>query len=322
MSDLSNMKKRLKEADTLRIAGKFDDARKILDTLARDTTLELLNQQTSLGIPRQLHSAQMKLAKAEKDTLRSVGYQYHLVPPPELLNRFAGFSSGERRAIAQLNRVAVPRSIHQIWIGSMPAPEGSLAWARHARQHGYDYKLWREADLRAIGMEDNSLYMHRVESGDLPGAVDIARYVVLERQGGIYLDCDWYPAREDISFHDLLPMNGLTAMAETKPRNTGKGSLLLSNAMLLAPPAHPVFTRLLAALDEVVDALPDAPAWWATGPLIFTLMSRGGSITLADSAFLAGSLPQDTPLSDVDLWCRQAQQDDLGLLLLWKSWVW
>lgn len=322
MSDLSGLKKRLKEVDSLRMAGKFDEARQILDTLTQDRTLESLNQQTSLGMPRQLHSAQMKLAKAEKDTLRSIGYQYHLVPPPELLNQFTQFSSSERRKIARLNREAVPRLIHQIWIGSMPTPEGTLAWSRHARQHGYDYKLWREADLRAIGMEDNPLYMRLVAAGDLPGAVDVARYVVLEKLGGIYLDCDWYPAREDISFHDLLSMQGLTAMAETTPRNTGKGSLLLSNAMLLAPPAHPVFTRLLASLDEMVDALPDAPAWWATGPLVFTLMCRGGSMSLADSTFLAGSLPQDTAQSDVEAWCRQAQMDDLGLLLLWKSWVW
>ncbi len=322
MSDLSGLKERLKEVDSLRMAGKFAEARQILESLVEDTTLKSLNQQTSLGIPRQLHSAQMKLAKAQKDVLRSIGYQYHLVPPPELLNKFTQFSSSERRKIAQLNREVVPRIIHQIWIGSMPTPEGTLAWSRHARRHGYDYKLWREADLRAIGMEDNPLYMRLVATGDLPGAVDVARYVVLEKLGGIYLDCDWYPAREDISFHDLLSMHGLTAMAETTPRNTGKGSLLLSNAMLLAPPAHPVFTRLLAALDEMVDALPDAPAWWATGPLVFTLMCRGGSMTLADSTFLAGSVPQDTTLADVDLWCRQAQQDDLGLLLLWKSWVW
>ncbi len=322
MPDLSGMKKRIKEADTLRLSGKYEEARYILDTLTGDRTLDSLNQQTSLGMPRQLHSAQMKLAKAEKDTLRSIGYQYHLVPPPELLNQYAQFSSDERRHIAQLNRDVVPRCIHQIWIGSLPVPEGCLAWSRHACKHGYDYKLWRENDLRDIGLEDNPLYVQLVATGDLPGAVDVARYAVLEKLGGIYLDCDWYPARDDISFHDLLPMIGLTAMAETIPRNTGKGSLLLSNAMLLAPPAHPVFTRLLTALDDVVDALPEAPAWWATGPLIFTLMCLGGSFTLADSTFLAGSVPQATPLSEVDLWCQQAQKNDLGLLLLWKSWVW
>ena len=127
MPDLAGMKKRIKEANALRLSGRYGEARQILDTLAGDTTLNSLNQQTSLGIPRQLHSAQLKLAKAEKDVLRSVGYQYHLVPPPALLNKHAQFSSEERRHIAQCNREMVPRSIHQIWIGSMPAPEGSHA---------------------------------------------------------------------------------------------------------------------------------------------------------------------------------------------------
>ncbi len=47
-----------------------------------------------------------------------------------------------------------------------------------------------------------------MEAGDLPGAVDVARYFILHAQGGIYLDCDWYPARDDLSFADVLPLIG------------------------------------------------------------------------------------------------------------------
>ncbi|ASJ75961.1 glycosyltransferase family 32 protein [Granulosicoccus antarcticus] len=322
MIDLTELKSRLKTAASLRGSGQYEQARQILDTLAADPTIKQLGQQTSLGMPRQLQSALLKLAKAEKDAVHKAAYQYHLVPPPELLNKYAQFSSSERRHIAQLAREPIPRNIHQIWIGSMPPPEGSRAWERHASQHDYAYKLWREEDLRAIGVEDNPVYQKLIRIGNLPGAVDIARYMILEKLGGIYLDCDWYPARNDLSFDDLLPMNGLTAMPEDIPRNTGKGGLLLANSMLLAPAGHPVFTRLLKALNDVWNELPEAPVWWTTGPLIFTLMSRGGAVTLADAAFVAGSLPQETPLNEVDHWCQQAQQDDLGLLLLWKSWIW
>lgn len=322
MTDLTELKNRLKTAASLRSSGQHEEARDILNTLSADPTIRLLGQQTSLGMPRQLQSALLKQAKAEKNALSKVGYQFHLVPPPEVLNRYAQFSSIERRHIAQLARQPVPRDIHQIWIGSTPPPIGAQAWEQHARQHGYTYRLWREEDLRAIGVEDNPIYQKLIAIGNLPGAVDIARYTVLEKVGGIYLDCDWYPARNDLSFDDLLPMTGLIAMPEDIPRNTGKGALLLANSMLLAPPGHPVFTRLLHALDEVWNDLPEAPVWWTTGPLIFTLMSRGGAVTLADAAFVAGSLPQETPLNDVEQWCQQAQQRDLGLLLLWKSWIW
>ena len=97
------------------------------------------------------------------------------------------------------------------------------------------------------------------------------------------MDCDWYPTRNDVGFDDFLPMIGLAATAEDIPRNTGKGGLLLGNSIIATPPQHPVFTRLSDILNDVMKELPNAPAWWATGPLIFTLVARGGSITLADA---------------------------------------
>ena len=171
-------------------------------------------------------------------------------------------------------------------------------------------------------MLDHPAYQEMHNKGDYPGAVDVARYIVLEKFGGIYLDCDWYPARQDIGFHDIMPMLGIGGMAEDIPRNTGKGGLLLANSMIMAPPEHPVLRRLLDSLPNAMRTLPDAPAWWATGPLLFTLMCRGGAMTLADSDIVAGSLPQDTPLEEVINWCTDCQKNEGGLLLSWKSWVW
>lgn len=322
MSAKQRLNGRLEAAATLRAAGQFDKAREILQALAVDPEVDALGQRTSLGLPRRLQSALLKVAKAEKDRLISIGYQYHLVPPPSVLQRFATFTTTERRQITAANRETVPRHIHQIWIGSNPEPVGTSAWEKHAQLHGYSYRLWREDTLRHLGIEDNRVYQDRLANGDLPGAVDVARYLILQRYGGIYLDCDWYPARDDISFHDLLTLTGLCAMAEEVPRNTGKGGLLLANSMLAAPPHHPVFKRLVESLDDVMSELPNAPAWWATGPLLFTMICRGGSVTLADADFVAGALPQDTSPDDVQSFCDKAQATDSGLLLAWKSWVW
>jgi len=322
MSAKQRLKASLSAAVSLSQAGKFRKAREILTNLSNDPDVEVLGHRTSLGLPRQLHSALLKLAKAEKDTLLSIGYQYNLVPPPALLNKYFRFTTAERRTIAGVNRLPIPRTLHQIWIGPNKAPLGTQAWQTHAAEHGYDYHLWRENDLRELGIDKNPVYAHMLSKGDYPGAVDVARYVILEQLGGCYLDCDWYPARNDISFHDLLPMHGLTAMAERIPRNTGKGGLLMANSMIAAPRNHPVFTRLLASLNEVMTELPDEPAWWTTGPLVFTLMSRGGALTLADADLVAGALPQSTSLPEVQAWCREAQASDKGLLLAWKSWVW
>jgi len=322
MSDKKRLNARLAAAAELRQSGQFNGARDILVALKNDPDADLLGHRTSLGLPRRLQSALLKLAKAEKDAVSSIGYQFHLVPPPELMNALTNFTSADRRAMTKVNQQAIPRTIHQIWVGENTPPVGTKAWEVHARERGYDYQLWNEENLHELGLNENPVYKDMLSKGDFPGAVDVARYVILKKLGGIYLDSDWYPTRNDLSFHDFLPMVGLTTMAEDTPRNTGKGGLLLANSLIATPPEHPVFSRLLKALGDVMKVLPDAPAWWVTGPLIFTLVSRGSSVTLADADIVAGNLAQATSLPDVEHWCKQAQIEDKGLLLAWKSWIW
>ncbi|MGI9395445.1 MAG: glycosyltransferase family 32 protein [Boseongicola sp.] len=318
MTDKLRLNRVLEAAATLRDAGQFDEAERLLSETTRDPKVGALGPLTSLGLPRRLQSAMLKLAKARGDLIRRIAYQYHLVPPPDALAEFVQFSLEERLKIARINSLPVPRVLHQIWIGDKPLPSTCAAWADHARAHGYEYRIWREDDLEGIDLASNSAFVAMLERGDYPGAVDIARYQILAREGGIYLDCDWYPAREDISFHDLLPMRGLTALAEGTPRNTGIGSLLLANSMIAAPPDHPVMLRLNEVLGKVMSALPEGPAWWTTGPLIFTLAARNGAVTIADANFIVGSVPRNAPMSDVA--AIAANPANSGLLIAWKSW--
>lgn len=320
MSAKQRLNAELEKAARHRDAGAFDAARTVLEAVSVDPERKALGPDTTLGLPRRLHSALLKLAKAEQDPVKRIGYQYHLVPDPGILAIHGEFSLAEKRAIAEMNRMVVPPIIHQIWIGSADLPPSTKAWERHAKAHGYGYFLWRETDLAEAGIYDNKAFQAMLARDDYPGAVDVARYLLVEQEGGVYLDCDWYPARMDISFHDLLPMTGLIAMAEDIPRKTGRGSLLLANSFVAAPAHHPVLTRLNAVLPSVVAAMPEAPAWWSTGPLLFSVVARGGSLTLADASFVAGELPRRAPFSEVEAACRACETKDSGLLLAWKSW--
>ena len=318
MSEKQRLNRILEAAAALRDAHHFDEAAKMLSDAALDPEVGALGPLTSLGLPRRLQSAMLKLAKRQGDPIARIAYQYHLVPPPDLLAGFAQFTLKERRAITDCNRQPVPRVLHQIWIGNLPPPPACAAWENHARAQGYEYRLWRQDDLDRIGLGANSAFSTMLAEGDYPGAVDVARYQILEREGGIYLDCDWYPARDDISFHDLLPMIGLTAMAEDIPRNTGVGGLLLANSMIATPPGHPVMQRLNSILTDVMRAIPKAPAWWSTGPLIFTLVARGGTVTLTDARLVVGNLTQGAHPDEVAALAGDPSRT--GLLIGWKSW--
>jgi mannosyltransferase OCH1-like enzyme len=320
MSDKKYYDAQLDRARQLQNEGLYGEAHALLLSLVAVKDGHLMGEETVLGLPRRLHSARLRLAKAEGDMVARIGYQYTLVPPPRVLAKYAQFSPEERRTINLKSREEVPRLIHQIWIGEKAPPASIKAWASHAASHGYEYRLWREADLEREGVFANDVFRTMLDQGDYPGAVDVARYVVLERFGGIYLDCDWYPARDDLSFDAFLPLMGLTAFDEKTPRDTGQGSMLLANSFIAAPAGHPVFRKMLEAFPGIIEDMPRAPAWWSTGPLIFSVIARAGSISLAPASFVAASLPDRAPFEAVEAVRRELATEEGGLLIAWKSW--
>lgn len=320
MNDKKHYDALLAKARTLMAAGDHGGARALLGALVDDPGNHHMGPVTVLGLPRRLHAAMLRLAKAEGDTLKRIGYQYTLVPPVETLAPYGQFTMAQRLDLASANRQPVPRIIHQIWIGPAAPPVTTDAWRAHAHAHGYEYRLWREDELDKQGVMSNPVFAGMLQRGDYPGAVDVARYIILERLGGIYLDCDWFPARDDISFDDLLPLCGLTAFAEAVPRNTGAGSVLLANSFIAVPPQHPVMRRILQALPQILHDLPSGPAWWTTGPLIFTVIGRAAAVSLAGADFVAATLPDGTPIEDVHAVRSALSPDDAGLLIAWKSW--
>lgn len=302
------------EARALTDRGDHAGAEALLAALAADPVIRALQAQTALHLPRRLHAASLHLAKARGDAVARAGLQLHLVPPPEVLAPLFRYSLAEVQAMTAASRAPVPQMIHQIWIGRLPVPPGVAAWRDHAARQGYGHKLWQEAELAGLGLADQPVFAAMLQAGDYPGAVDVARYAILAAEGGIYLDCDWYPARQDIGFHDLMPLQGLTALAEDVPRLTGLGGLLLYNSFIACPPGHPALLRLQAQLPRALDLLPEAPAWWATGPLVFTLAARGGAVSLAPPSLIAGALPKEADPGAAGL------EETGGLLIAWKSW--
>lgn len=313
----------LREARNLIADHRLAEAHALLEELRVGLTsqsTDSLGPMTLLGMPRKLHAAFLKLAKAEGDAVARIGLQYNLVPDPERMTRHFRVDDMARRNMAALNATPVPRVIHQVWIGSKPVPASVEAWQRHAEATGYCHRLWREEEIRSIGVYDNAVFRAFLDAGDFPGAVDVARYLILAREGGIYLDCDWYPARMDVGFDGFLPLVGLSALAEQTPRNLGGDSLLFTNSLIAAPPQHPLFDILVDALPGVMAELPGAPAWWATGPVIFTLLARMTSVTVPDTAFVAANLAQQAPIADVLDAARKVEGCASGFLIGWKSW--
>ena len=308
----------LDRLDALIRADRADEARALVAALAAGAAgdpAQPLGPPTLAGLPRRLHAARLRLARAEGDMVAKLGWQATQGPGPETLLPLARFTADERAEAGRLGRAPVPRLLHQIWIGELPRPPALAAWRDWCAGHGRDYLLWDEAALARIGAPDHPAYRAMLAAGDFPGAVDVARYLVLQAQGGIYLDADFHPNPGGGDFDDYLPAHGLSALAEDVPRVTGRGPVLMTNALISTPAGHPVMAALLRIMPEAVRQLPRAPAWWVTGPLVFTLLARLCPLGVAAHDIIAGRLPRRAPAEALGQF-----RDSSGLLIDWKSW--
>ncbi|MEM0949407.1 MAG: glycosyltransferase [Pseudomonadota bacterium] len=316
---MSRLRSLLDTATMLIRQGDFDKACALLAELETADDPAALGPRTALGVPRRLQAVQLRLAKARGDALMRSGLQHHLVPPPELLAPLFAVDAQGRRARVAAASAPVPKVVHQIWVGG-PHPETVEIWQEFAARHGWAHRLWREADLDALGVTTSAAYRAMADRGDFPGAVDVARYAILATEGGVYLDCDWLPVG-DQPFEAVFPMSGLTALAETVPRLTGTGSPFLNNSVLAAPRDHPAFTQLLRVLPDVIAKLPRGPAWWVTGPLVFTLAARAGPVTVLDQGIEGGKAPKGATRKEaLGAAALIAASDDPAFLYGWKPW--
>ncbi len=300
--------------------GHHDAAAERLRRVARDPDVAALGPATKLGLPRKLHSAWLRLAKAQGDRAAINGFQATAVPPDVLFEGLFSVDPGKRRTLIEAQTRPVPKVLHQVWIGDRP-PVTCGVWSKYAARHGWEYHLWTEHALDLAGITSDPMWRQMMAEGDLPGAVDIARYHILWNEGGLYLDCDWHPAREDIAPEEFIPSYGLSAIAEPQPRLIANASFMLSNALIAVPAGHPALQHLLAAVPPLAERLPGAPAWWLTGPLPFTLAARQGPVTILGCELIAGQIDRGRPLSDVETLTRKIEEEArAGFLIAWKSW--
>lgn len=93
----------------------------------------------------------------------------------------------------------IPKIIHQIWIGSQ-LPEKYipliLSWQKH--HPDWVYILWTDDDIAQLNLVNQDQYDASTNYGQ---KADIARYEILYRFGGVYIDIDFECLRPLDVFH-------------------------------------------------------------------------------------------------------------------------
>lgn len=135
----------------------------------------------------------------------------------------------------------IPRKIHQIWLGKKVVPKQTQLWINLCERYGYEYKLWRDKDLKNL---INQKYFNEMKTfgqsgSSIEGCIDIARYEIIYQNGGLCVDINMIPI--DLPIFDYLPKTGFAV--------TSDHANLLSNQLILSCSKSSILKR-------VIDSLP------------------------------------------------------------------
>jgi len=157
----------------------------------------------------------------------------------------------------------IPKLVHRIWFGQNPIPASSENyWSAWQRQHpDYTFKTWRDSDIDVSFATQKKI----AQAEGMARKADIARYEILFKHGGIYLDCDVMP------YHHL---DWQKLDADLVVCNEVDSDEFCSIGVIAAAPANEIFRHALATLLDMPLNL--QPPNLETGPFFFRRVLRHG----------------------------------------------
>lgn len=165
-------------------------------------------------------------------------------------------------ALVYVPQPRIPKIIHQIWLGS-PLPERykqfQESWKRH--HPDWQYILWTDKDIEEFGLTNKDLYNQSTNWGQ---KADIARYEILYRIGGLYVDTDFECFKKFDVFHHCFDFyTGIYS-----PFSRG---FRVSIGIIGSVPGHPILKTCIQSMR--LDVYPSSNPMniiHTTGPEHFT----------------------------------------------------
>jgi len=154
----------------------------------------------------------------------------------------------------------IPKIIHQIWIGDQSKRPSRLMQTWITNHPEWEYKLWTEEEIDKFGLFNREKYdLHPM----LSGKADIARYEILFKFGGFFIDADSISIRP---LDDLLK-NNFVAVRESELHR----GHLLANGYFGCVVGNRIMFNLINEVRRLnIDRMLSRHAWETTGPMPFT----------------------------------------------------
>lgn len=151
----------------------------------------------------------------------------------------------------------IPKIIHHIWLGSPLSEEHKRlrqTWIDH--HPDWTCMLWTDHEIEELGLINKERYDVSTNYGEKS---DIARYEILERFGGLYVDTD---------FECLKPFDVLHYYSDFYAGLTCEPALVAFNGLIGCCPGHPILRDCINTLKKCPSQTSDILE--RTGPFFFT----------------------------------------------------
>lgn len=158
----------------------------------------------------------------------------------------------------------IPKIIHQIWLGS-PVPRQLRSFHESWKRLHPDWecRLWSEKDLDWLKnkkLYDNA-FVHAKKDAGYQFQSDLARYEILYRFGGVYIDMDTEPIKP---IDELMNVPAF-AVWESKDE-------WIANGIMGSVPQHNFLGMIIDGAEENVGDAVDSAATHLVGPRYLSRM--------------------------------------------------
>ncbi|MBA3954265.1 hypothetical protein H0X48_03030 [Candidatus Dependentiae bacterium] len=203
----------------------------------------------------------------DKKTLSSPTTHYLLKESGNtILDAFKDIYTSQRTCEEKKN--STPKIIHQIWLGSpVPAKFKRLQQKLKDLHPTWHYKLWTDKDIADFKLLNQAAYDEAKNYGEKS---DIARYEILEREGGVYVDMDV----ESLKPFDFLNDRYDFYVALEPLRANTLTCLSVANAIIGCKAGHPIVKECIEQIKkpqiDTKNAHPILKTVIKTGPVLLT----------------------------------------------------
>jgi glycosyltransferase involved in cell wall biosynthesis len=182
----------------------------------------------------------------------------------------------------------IPKIIHQFWVGDKQVP---MEWINTWKEKNPNFKhmLWTEKEVDKFGLVNRDKYDIFYKDKCFNGCSDVARYEILKKYGGIYIDADCVclESFEDAPFMseeffvayegDEHYFSGETSLRKQQIDKYENVVKRLATSPIGTKPNHPILDR---CIEEIGKAEEIYPPWRKVANVMLTRVVKDFDIKI------------------------------------------